>query len=283
LSYQGIADRVASGFIRDHGNVRWSDIEQGLAASPACPKLSGYWKFHDCRYHKGSATCSEPDHIGSCPLPRHILRNGHLNQLAYSLFLFIRDVAGGDFVQWIEVQLAQANDVGSGDRLADLREAVVAPLRNVYGISDKVATMVCAMLLLGAGKSRPQWFEIGASFVVIDSLVHNFLHRTGILWRFDAAHSYGPNCYRPGGCSDLLRRIADQIDARAFNPAFPQTFPRFVQSAVWRYCAEGELDICNGNRINDNNRCDNVYCRLRSRCDRVMLRENRENRAISMT
>jgi len=30
-----------------------------------------------------------------CPLPRHALRNGRLNQTVYSLFLFMRDVAGG--------------------------------------------------------------------------------------------------------------------------------------------------------------------------------------------
>ena len=33
----------------------------------------------------------------SFSVPRHPLRNGHLNQMAYSLFLFMRDVADGDF------------------------------------------------------------------------------------------------------------------------------------------------------------------------------------------
>jgi hypothetical protein len=58
----------------------------------------------DCRYHKGPDACSEPGHIDACPLPRHPLRNGRLNQMAYSLFLFMRDVADDDFVGWIETQ-----------------------------------------------------------------------------------------------------------------------------------------------------------------------------------
>ena len=102
LSFQGISDAVASGYIAEHGSVRWSDIAEALSRSPSCPKLGGYWRFYDCRYHKGSDTCSEPGHIDACPLPRHPLRNGRLNQMAYSLFLFMRDVADGDFVGWID-------------------------------------------------------------------------------------------------------------------------------------------------------------------------------------
>jgi hypothetical protein len=168
LSYQGIADRVAEDFIYKHGNVRWSDIEQALAASPPCPKLGGYWLFHDCRYYKTAGTCAEPDHIAACPLPRHPLRNGHLNQMAYSLALFIRDIAGGDLVHWIDQQLKQAN-AKSAMNVATARDALIAPLRNVYGVSDKVLALAFSVLLMGAGKRRPLWFRVGASFVVIDT------------------------------------------------------------------------------------------------------------------
>ena len=92
-------------------------IAEALSRNPSCPKLGGYWRFYDCRYHKGSRTCSEPGHIDACPLPRHPLRNGHLNQMAYSLFLFMRDVADDDFVGWIDRQLG-AVDPHSPDRLA---------------------------------------------------------------------------------------------------------------------------------------------------------------------
>src|SRR3982074_201703 len=49
-SFQGIADRVAEGFLEEHGSVSWADIEASLAQSPACPKLSGYWRFAGCQY-----------------------------------------------------------------------------------------------------------------------------------------------------------------------------------------------------------------------------------------
>ena len=201
LSFQGISDAVANGYMDRHGNITWAEIEEALASDPGCDKLHGYWAFTDCRYQKGSQTCAVPTQFRPCPLPRHPLRNGRLNQSAYSLYLFIRDVAGGDIVSWIDQQLE--NDAGPTN-LAAARAALIDPLRNVYGISDKVIAMALAALLMGAGANRPRWFEVGASFIVVDTLVHNFLHRTGILARLGASHPYGPGCYRPGGCADIL-------------------------------------------------------------------------------
>ena len=275
LSFQGISDTVASGYIAQHGSACWAEIAEALSARPSCPKLGGYWRFCDCQYRKGSGTCAEPRHIAACPLPRQPLRNGHLNQMAYSLFLFMRDVADGDLVAWIDAQLGSVNSQ-SANRLASLREAIIGPLRNVYGVADKVLAMALADLLLSAGKRRPLWLEVGATFVAVDTLVHNFLHRTGILRRLGAEHPYGERCYRAGGCADILGSLAASIDARQFNPAFPATFPRFVQSAIWRYCGENGLDICNGNRIDDDTPCDNGHCQLFRRCDRIALRNERE-------
>ena len=67
-----------------------------MAEQPSCPKLNCYWQFNDCGYRKLAWTCNEPNHLPACPLPLYPLRNGRLNQTAYSLFLFIRDLAGGD-------------------------------------------------------------------------------------------------------------------------------------------------------------------------------------------
>ena len=102
LSYQGIADAVAYDYMERHGRAAWHDIDQKLGQGVSCPKLKSYWHFHGCRYEKASRTCTEPEHIGACPLPSHDLRNGHLNQAAYSLFLFIRDLADGDLIGWID-------------------------------------------------------------------------------------------------------------------------------------------------------------------------------------
>jgi hypothetical protein len=117
-----------------------------------------------------------------------------------------------------------------------------------------------------------RWTEVGGSMIAVDSLVHNFLHRTGILARFNANHPYGPACYRASGCADIIAAVAQRIDARQFNPSFPQTFPRFVQYAIWRYCSQSGLDVCNGNRIDDSRRCANRECRVRLMCDRIALR-----------
>jgi hypothetical protein len=279
FSYQGIADRVAADYVARHGRARWGRISASLARNPSCPKLAGYWTFYDCLYRKGTMTCAEPRHIGACPLPRQPLRNGHLNQMAYSLFLFMRDVADDDFVDWIDAQLAAVKS-GSADRLPALREAIIGPLRNVYGVGDKVLAMALSSLLLSAGPQRPLWRQVGLSLVAVDTLVHNFLHRTGILKRLSAEHAYGAACYRAGGCADIITTLAASIDARRFNPTFPATFPRFVQNAVWAYCAKNGLDICNGNRIDDERRCDNAHCQLFARCDRVALRSNEKTMQI---
>lgn len=88
LSYQGIGDSVAAQYMATHGSASAADIRRALSEKPSCPKLAGYWSFEGCRYHKGSRTCAEPEHVDGCPLPNHDLRNGRLNQTAYSLFLF---------------------------------------------------------------------------------------------------------------------------------------------------------------------------------------------------
>jgi hypothetical protein len=64
-----------------------------------------------------------------------------------------------------------------------MREAVLDPLRQVYGVSDKVLSMALSTLLMAAPKSMRLWAELGASMIAIDTLVHNFLVRTGVLRR----------------------------------------------------------------------------------------------------
>lgn len=273
LSYQGIANSVAASFLQQHGNIRYRDVEIALARGPSCPKLSGHWHFNGCGYLKSSQSCTKPLHFAACPLPDHLLRNGRLNQTAYSLFLFMRDVAAGDFIGWVDHQLKTAARQHAADQLAAMRDALSEPMRSIYGISHKVIVMALSALLIGAGGRNRQWMRVGASCVVVDKLVHNFLHRTGILQRFAAEHPYGVGCYGSGSCADILQIAASHIDAARFNPRFPPLFPRFVQHAVWRYCANEGLNICNGNQISDDASCNNHYCRLYIGCDRQALRK----------
>jgi hypothetical protein len=228
FSYQGISDKVARGYIHKHGSATWSDIAESLGEAPPCPLLQTYWHFDGCRYDKGSFTCSEPHHIDACPVPRHRLRNGRLNQTAYSFFLFVRDVAKGDLISWIDDRLTRSATTSISPHTAlasERQERLIGPLRNVYGVSDKILTMTLSGLLLGASDDRTHWFETGKGMIAIDTLVHNFLHRIGILDHCGASHAYGAGCYGHGGCAEIIRAAASHIDASAFNRRFGASAP----------------------------------------------------------
>jgi hypothetical protein len=270
---QGISDAVAFSYAAEHGSVRWREIKTALVDWPECPRLTSYWHFHRCRFEKSAWTCSEPHLLHCCPLPRHPLRNGRLNQAAYSLFLFIRDICENDLVGWIDHRLERADiGVGQPGRAEAMRYALLHPMSQIFGVSYKVLSMTLADLLLCGDPNREQWVTTGAHMIAIDSLVHNLLHRTGVLHRFEAMHEIGPDCYGPGGCSDLIERLAERVDATAFNSSFPKVFPRFVQYALWRFCAGDGLNICNGNRINDTSDCGNSHCPTFESCDRLALK-----------
>lgn len=278
FSFQGISDHAVRTYMTRHGGVTWRDVLRTTLRPLDCSKLRGYWRFHNCGYRKDARTCAEPDIFSNCPLPRHDLRNGRLNQTAYSLFFFIRDIADGNIVEWIDHSLDQAS-LGSNrrDRTLRMQNALIEPLRNVFGVSDKLLSMALADMLLAAPPTKPLWLETGLAMIAIDRLVHNFLSRTGIQRAIGAKHRYGTRCYEAGGCADVVARIASQIDARNFNPSYPKVFGRFVQHGIWRWCAQSELNICNGNNIDDDHRCDNKNCPLFFRCDRVALREENDS------
>jgi hypothetical protein len=69
LSYQGISDAVASGYIEKHGSITWLEIEYRLSKKPSSQKLKSYWHFHGCKYLKSKQTCACPEHYSRCPLP----------------------------------------------------------------------------------------------------------------------------------------------------------------------------------------------------------------------
>jgi hypothetical protein len=249
---------------------------RALEAAPSCPKLASYWHFEACGYRKAARTCVEPVRLAACPLPTHDLRNGGLNQAVYSLFLFIRDIADGDLVGWLDERLSSVDQTVPSDRNVQLRAVLLHPLSQIHGVSNKVASMALAQLLLAGDRRRPLWIDAGTALIAVDTLVHNFLHRTGITMRLGTAHPYGSRCYANGGCAEILDRIAGKLDARRFNPAFPANFPRFVQHAIWRFCAEDGLDECNGHQIDDRARCDRRHCPVFHLCDRVPLKPGKE-------
>jgi hypothetical protein len=60
-----------------------------------------------------------------------------------------------------------------------MREALIGPLRNVFGVSDKVLTMTLSAILISAPANWLHWVEVGTSMITVDTLVHNFMVRTG--------------------------------------------------------------------------------------------------------
>lgn len=266
VSYQGVSDAVAAGYMAQHGTASADDIASDLDARPVCEKLNSYWLFNGCGYRKTRGSCNRPQLIGDCPLPRLDLRNGSLNQAAYSLYLFMRDVAGGDFVARIDRRLAQAEAEGISGA-----DAVIAPLSYVHGLSSKVLSMALSGLLLAGDPKRTAWKVAGANFIAIDTLVHNWLHRTGILRGLNTEHAYAAGCYGEGRCADIIRAVANNIDASTYNSGYPQNFPRWVQHAIWAFCSQQGFDQCNGNQIDDSRRCQLCDCILFDDCARLTL------------
>ncbi|MEX2672787.1 MAG: hypothetical protein WD294_11835, partial [Phycisphaeraceae bacterium] len=269
FSYQAISDQTALAYIANHGNADWPTVETLLGARDhRCPKLTDFGSYRGCRYRKSAWTCGNPETLPTCPVPSLPLRKGILNEQAFSLFLFIRDRCAGDLVGFIDSVIASAGE--GSDRTAAQREALLDAIGEVQGVSRKLMSMMLSMLLV-ADPNRPHWVPIGQSMVAIDSLVHNFLHRTGILAAYGASHPYGQRCFSRTGCESIIRDLADRFDARTVNSEFPRSFPRMVQHAIWRFCAIGELDVCNGKNIRRDRFCALTWCPLWSMCSRLPL------------
>src|SRR3954447_4787599 len=117
MSYQGISDAAALTFMDRHGRAQWQDLARGLQHQPSSQSLTTHWHFHGCNFVRSRGTCAEPTHYPACLLPALPLRNGALNRMAYGLFLFIRDICGGDLVGWIDQQLEAVADPSTPDSL----------------------------------------------------------------------------------------------------------------------------------------------------------------------
>ena len=273
VARQGISNHAAEVFAERRGSATWVEVSARMAADARCPRLRSRWHFEDCGFRRSTTTCSTPHHRLGCPVTAIPARKGALAEAAVGLWFFIRDVAGGDPVAWVDARLAAA-DLGPDHpaRGATMRDAVLRPLLSLPGTGPKIWSMVLAELLLAADPHRERWVTAGASFVAVDSLVHNYLARTGILDILGAGHAYGPACTARGGCVDVIAGLAARVDAREFNPGFPETFPRWVQFAIWRWCAAGALDVCNGNRIDDSQGCRQRFCPAFAPCKKMVIK-----------
>lgn len=268
FSFQGITDAGARGYIARHGNADFLAVGHALSsARTVCPKLGGFSDYVGCGYRKTVPTCANPAALSACPVPTLPLRKGMLNEQAVSLYFLLRDRCGGDLVGFIDTTLEIA--FRQPDALTIAREALLAAFTSVAGVSRKLASMMCAELLLAAGPSRPRWFAVGKSMVAVDSLVHAWLHRTGILSAYGAGHLYGLHCFGQRGCEWIIRDLAERLSTGQGGAAAP----RELQHAIWRFCATDELAVCNGRRIPAGAVCEHSVCPFWNGCARLRLRK----------
>ncbi len=220
-------------------------VEKALA-SAQCPKLVSFSSFHDCGYRKLPRRCNNPDLIEACPLPKFDMKRGNLNQMVFSLYLFLRDVCGNDFYNFIRSEFKEKDQKKVGDQV----QAFLAQFGQVYNVGPKLIDMVFSHLFF---TRTPRWDsrEIGAEMVAIDTLVHNFLARTGTLDEYKRPHKYGIACHTHKGCVGVIEEIAREIDCWKYNPNYPAYFPRLVQLYIWAYCSMNRENVCNGNKCKD--------------------------------
>ena len=272
FAMQGVSDRAAAAHQAAHGQIRWNDVQKALGGGCECPRLRSWWHF-ECGYRKTLRTCAEPALLEACDLPKLPARKGSLAAAAFGLELFIKDICNGDLVGWIDLRLAavdhQSEPTVRGRKMA---LAVIEPLAEIPGVGPKVSSMLMAELLLGGDPNRERWITAGASMIAVDSLVHNFLSRTGLLREHSAEHPYGARCHDPSGCVGVIEELARKIDASAHFASLPRFSPRLLQTAIWSFCAEGSINICNGRNIDDRYGCRLIYCPAGPTCARLPLR-----------
>ena len=170
------------------------------------------------------------------------MKRGALNHMVFSLYFFLRDVAGRDFYAFTKQHFGQIQV--SGGAITELLESFIKKVTTIANVGPKLAHMALSVLFLCR---YPGWDyrQVGLHMIAVDSLVHNFLHRTGILDSYGLDHAYGPRCHTQNGCLGVIQDLAKHIDCRQFNPTLPAHFPRFIQYYIWAYCGKNGENICN--------------------------------------
>jgi hypothetical protein len=213
--------------------------------SGQCRKLADFETFKGCGYRKGAKSCSDPAFLKTCPLPTFDMKRGALNHMVFSLYFFLRDVCQGDFYTFARDHFRECQPF---DRTTtELLDGFIRKVAAIANVGPKLAHMALSCLFLTA---CPGWDyrHVGEQMIAVDSLVHNFLHRTGILHDYRLDHPYGSRCHAQDGCLGVIQDLARHIDCREFNPSLPAHFPRFVQYHIWAYCGQSGENICNGNK-----------------------------------
>lgn len=262
-NFQGMSDRAAVSWLSTNGLPDFSVLTERLRHE-ACPHAASLEGITACGFVKRRNSCNNPSMLASCLVPHIPARKGQLTRLAVALAYWVEDWPERSLRGWVNAQSRAGADTFAG-------QAMVDDLKRLPGLSDKVASMIASDIAIGLSVRRPALLASGASIVVIDSLVHNLLMRTGAITSAGKPHAFGSGCYASGGCSDLIVRFSETVDARSYNSAWPRLAPRMLQHALWRFCAGNEFNVCNGNQIHAGRKCESECCPAARRCARVIL------------
>ena len=247
-----------------HGSPDFERLET-LVPQAACEWSSGVSALQNCGFRKTANTCSNPTGLSECVVGKVPARNGLLARLAIGLTYWSLEKPHRTPWAWLESERVQF--VGSP---AEFAESLVTDFSRLFGVSNKVGSMLVSDILLGVGLKSSFYVEAGTSLLVIDRLVHNLLIRCGAVEAAGKAHAFGSGCYQHGGCRGLLLTAFDGVDASRINDAWPSAVPRIFQHALWRHCAGSEGNVCNGNQIRGDQRCAQ-RCPAKGNCARLPL------------
>lgn len=227
-----------------------------------CSKLATFDQFNNCGYKKNTS-CNEPQFFKRCQLPKYNMRNGKLNQMVFSVYLFLRDSCEGDFIGFVKGRIGSPQQIAGIEEkeLSKTAENLVIELDRIFNVGLKLSNMVMSGLFYSR-VGRWNYRRLHPHMVAVDTLVHAFLERTGTLKRFKKDHSYGEKrCHSKGGCIEVINEIARRIDCKRFNDEYPSYYPRMVQACIWKFCTDNCNKIkCKINKLDD--KCEFVeWCK----------------------
>jgi hypothetical protein len=248
FKYVGGSDYVADA-VWDKMNPKptYHRLKKELA-SAKCPKLRSFGDFHECGYSKTNKNCNESKFLRKCPLPRYGMKNGKLNQMVFSVYLFLRDQCKGDFPGFVQgivgaESLKQLKGMKE-DELGSAIRNLVGEMDQIFNVGPKLANMTLSELLSVKKVKGWDYSQLFPHMVAVDTLVHEFLHRTGTLKLYGLEHKYGESvCHSQNGCVGVINNISRQIDCKRYSEEYPEYYPRMVQVCIWKFCT----DSCNKN------------------------------------
>jgi len=262
--FQGIADKNAFSYLERHSSINeiadFDTLKEGVKDSP-CPALKSFSAFRNCDYKKSEHNCRYGREFG-CILKELDCRKGSINIMIGSAFLFLKEY----------YQESMVNFIKEGAKHEDKKFFYTRELLKIRNIGPQTASLFLTDLF------NPFFFGYKVKgidhndFIVIDTLVHNFFHRTGILKALGREHNYNSEfCHTEEYCKGIILEIAQKVDIRDLleDDNFQAFEPRLIQLCIWLQCAD-EGRKCGGGVCNEKGPFCND-CNVELMCDKLMI------------